>query len=186
MVRQITALVGMSLALALGIGEVTTQVTPAVQLRDGKVYFVQPPDLIDATTTFNSVNAWGATYYFTIAIPKQAGEPLRKVTITQRQGGDNIRYDLEDTRAFEGTRRNRGERIKLGEVTRDRKARTVTVNFNPPVPPGRAVTIGLRPVKNPMSSGVYLFGVTAFPAGEKPHGQFIGFGRLHFYSSVDF
>ena len=108
------------------------------------------------------------------------------MTINQRQGGDNIRYDLEDTRAFEGTRRDRGERIKLGEVTRDRKTRTVTLNFNPPIPPGRAVTIGLRPVKNPMSSGVYLFGVTAFPAGEKPHGQFIGFGRLHFYSNIDF
>lgn len=41
-----------------------------------------------------------------------------------------------------------------------------------------------------MFSGVYLFGVTAFPAGEKSHGQFIGFGRLHFYndggSDIDF
>ncbi len=171
-----------TLAVTLGTGGVTPQVTQAVRLRDGTVHFVQPPDLIDATTTFNSVNVWGATYYFTINIPEKAGEPLGKVIITQRQGGDNIRYKLDDSRAFEGTRKDKGTRLTLGEVTRDRETRTVAVNFNPPVPPGKTVTIGLRPVKNPMSSGVYLFGVTAFPAGEKSYGQFIGFGRLHFYS----
>ncbi len=190
MVRQFAGLLGTSLAVALGIGGSTAQVMQAVQLQDGTVYFVQPPDLVNATTTFDSVNAWGATYYFTLAIPQQAGEPLQRVTINQREGGDNIRYDLEDSRAFEGTRHDRGALVKLGEVTRDRKTRTVTVNFNPPVPPGKTVTIGLRPVKNPMFPGVYLFGVTAFPVGEKSHGQFIGFGRLHFYSDggsdVDF
>jgi Protein of unknown function (DUF2808) len=55
------------------------------------------------------------------------------------------------------------------------------VQFNPPVQPGRKVTIALSPQRNPAYSGVYLFGVTAFPTGEKSHGQFLGFGRLHFY-----
>lgn len=183
MVRYAPGFLKTTLAIALSIGAVGTQVAQAVRLGDGTVAFVQPPDLIKATTTFNSVNVWGATYYFTINVPEQAGEPLGKLTIVQREGGDNIRYDLDDSRAFEGTRGKRGAKLQLGEVTRDKKTRTVVVNFNPPIPPGKTITIGLRPVKNPMSSGVYLFGVTAFPAGEKSRGQFIGFGRLHFYSN---
>jgi hypothetical protein len=106
-----------ALALLAGLGGVTAEVTPAVQLRDGTVYFVQPPDLVDATTTFNRVNVWGATYYFTIDVPQKAGEPLQRVTITQREGADNIRYKLEDSRAFVGTRNDRGAAVKLGEVT---------------------------------------------------------------------
>jgi len=54
------------------------------------------------------------------------------------------------------------------------------VTFDPPVTPGKR-SIGLRPVRNLRFSGVYLFGVTAYPVGEKSHGQFLGFGRLHFY-----
>ena len=178
---RVATILGTTLALIAGTGDVTEKVAQAVQLRDCTVYFVQPPDLIDATTTFKGVNAWGATYYFTINIPQKAGEPLQRIVINQRQGADNIRYDLEDTRAFEGTRSNRGAQVALKEVTRDRKTRTIVVNFDPPISPGRVVTIGLRPVRNPRVSGVYLFGVTAFPVGEKSHGQFLGYGRLHFY-----
>jgi hypothetical protein len=172
---------GTTLALIAGIGGVTAQVTQAIQLSDGTVYFVQPPDLVDATTTFNSVQEWGATYYFTINLPQKAGEPLQRVTITQREGGDYIRFKLKDSRAFVGTRNRKGAQLTLGEVTQERKTRTVYVTFDPPVTPGKTVTIGLRPVQNPRFSGVYLFGVTAFPVGEKSHGQFVGFGRLHFY-----
>lgn len=177
---RVSVLLGTTLAVAVGIGGVTAQVTQAIQLR-GTVYFAYPPDLVDATTTFKAVNVWGATYYFTISVPKNAGEPLQRVTITQQEGADNIRFKLEDSRAFVGTRNRKGERLTLGEVTKERDTRTVFVNFDPPVTPGKTVTIGLRPVKNPRISGVYLFGVTAFPVGKKSHGQFIGFGRLHFY-----
>lgn len=168
-----------TLALTAGIG-VTVDLAQAIQLRDGTVYFVQPPDLVEATTTFKSVNVWGATYYFTINLPENAGEPLQRVTITQREGTDNIRFDLEDSRAFVGTRSNKGARLTLSSVTRDPE-KTVSVVFAPPVTPGQTITIGLRPVYNPRFSGVYLFGVTAFPVGEKSHGQFLGFGRFHFY-----
>jgi hypothetical protein len=56
------------------------------------------------------------------------------------------------------------------------------VTFDPPVPPGKIITIGLRPTRNPLYDGVYLFRVTAFPPGEKATGQFLGFGRLQFYT----
>jgi len=36
-------------------------------------------------------------------------------------------------------------------------------------------------VRNPCYGGAYLFGLTAFPQGEVPHGQFLGYGRIHFY-----
>lgn len=172
--------IGITFALTAGIGGVAAQVTEAIQLRDGTVYFAQPPDLVEATTTFKAVNVWGATYYFTINVPSKAGEPLQRVTITQRQGADNIRFKLTDSRAFVGTRNRKRERLTL-IVTQERDKKTVFVNFVPPLTPGRTVTIGLRPVRNPRFSGVYLFGVTAYPRGEKSHGQFLGFGRFHFY-----
>ena len=100
MVRQIIRLLGTAIAVGLGLGGVVPSTVQAVQLGDGSVAFVQPPDLLEATTTFDSVSVWGATYYFTIAIPKAASEPLQRVTINQKEGGDNIRYRLDDTRAF--------------------------------------------------------------------------------------
>lgn len=166
------------------ISAIAPELARGVQLRDGTISFVQQPRLVEATTTLKDINAWGATYYFTIDLPQKAGEPLQKVTFNQHEGVDNIRFDLEDTRAFVGTRRNKGENIALGAVTRDRKTRTVTVVFDPPVTPGKTITIGLRPVQNPFSSGVYLFGVKAFPAGEKTAGQFMGYGRLQFYGDL--
>ena len=178
---RVATVFGTTLALTAAIGGLADGGAQAVQLRDGTVYFVQPPDLVEATTTFKDVNVWGATYYFTINVPQNAGEPLQRVTITQRSGTGNIRYDLDDTRAFVGTRSHKGAQLTLGEVIRERETRTVFVNFDPPVTPGQTVTIGLRPVQNPRYSGVYLFGVTAFPPGEKSHGQFLGFGRFHFY-----
>ena len=180
---RVAKVFGTILALTASVGGVASQVAQAIQLSDGTVYFVQPPDLVEATTTFKSLNVWGATYYFTINVPQKAGEPLQRVKITQQSGSDNIRFDLEDSRAFVGTRNRKGARLTLGKVTRERETRTVFVNFEPPVSPGQTVTIGLRPVRNPRFSGVYLFGVTAFPVGEKSHGQFLGYGRFHFYGS---
>ena len=63
----------------------------------------------------------------------------------------------------------------------DEDQQSVTLTFDPPVAPGNTVTIALEPERNPRRSGVYLFGVTAYPSGEKTYGQFLGYGRLHFY-----
>ncbi|WP_088240196.1 DUF2808 domain-containing protein [Calothrix rhizosoleniae] len=155
--------------------------TQAVQLRDGKVYFVQPPRLVKVITTYNRVRVSGVRYYFTISLPENAGEPLQKVTINQYQGLENIDFRLKKTISFVGTPSRRGKKIPLQDVTRDKKSRTVSITFDPPVYPGTTITIGLKPYYNPMHGGIYLFGVTGFPVGEKSHGQFMGFGRLHFY-----
>lgn len=166
------------LTCIIGI-ESTLRLSQAVQLRDGKVYFVQVPRLLKATTTFDDVNIWGATYYFTVKVPLDAGEPLQTITINQHSGLDKIHFDLEDSFAIS---KSNGKKQKLPlQITEKPKSKTVSVTFDPPVEPGKTIAIALKPVRNPSVEGVYLFGVTAFPAGEKSHGQFLGYGRLHFY-----
>ena len=157
----------------------TFRLSQAVQLRDGKVYFVQVPRLIKARTTFDDVNIWGATYYFTVKVPPDAGEPLQKIMINQHSGLDKINFDLKNSFAIS---KSNGEKEKLPlQMTEKRKSKIVSVTFNPPVEPGKTITIALKPIRNPSVEGVYLFGVTAFPKGEQSHGQFLGYGRLHFY-----
>lgn len=157
------------------------QPSRAIQLQDGTVYFAQPPRLVGAATTYNDVYVWGATYYFTVSLPDNAGEPLQKITINQREGVDYVRFRLKDSFAFEGSRSHKGQRLGLKDATSVRKTQTLSLTFDPPVSPGKTITIALKPVRNPTVAGVYLFGVTAFPAGKKSHGQFLGFGRLQFY-----
>ncbi|TFI54232.1 DUF2808 domain-containing protein [Mastigocladus laminosus UU774] len=175
-------LLGTALTLVIAIAPGVVFKTQAVQLRDGTVYFVQPPSLEGATTTYKTTYAWGATYYFTINLPQKAGEPLQKITINQHEGVDRVRFDLEDTVVFVGTPDDKGEKLQIKDATSDRKTRTVSLTFDPPISPGKTITIALKPVQNPGVSGVYLFGVKAFPAGEKSYGQFLGYGRLQFYS----
>lgn len=153
----------------------------AVQLQDGTVYFAQPPVLVRAITTYKEPQT-PSTYYFTLGLSQQAGEPLQQVTFNQYRGLENIRFDLRRTSAEARTGSNSWQRLNLTEVTRDPKTKTVSVTFNPPVPPNSTIKIGLHSIRNPLSGGIYLFGVTAYPAGEKSHGQFIGYGRLQFIS----
>lgn len=161
----------------------------AVQLRDGKVYFVHPPSLVSAATTERRASASGASYYFTLTIPADAGEPLQRVEIAQRDGSTQARlvqFDAEETRAFMGTRRDRGDELDLGENNFNRETQTLSIVFDPPVSPGATVTLELQPRRNPRRDGIYLFGVTAYPAGTEAHGQFLGYGRLQFDGSDRF
>ncbi|HEY9623045.1 MAG TPA: DUF2808 domain-containing protein [Crinalium sp.] len=181
-----SALFATTLAVVLGVGGTGFhQIAQAVQLSDGKVYFVQPPRLLAASTTRTQTSQSGSTYYFTLSVPETAGEPLQRIAIAQQNGGNsfrNVEYELDNTRAFVGTRGDRGAAIPVRETTYDSETETVSVVFDQPVPPGTTVTIGLRPDRNPDLDGLYLFGVTAFPAGESAYGQFLGYGRLEFYS----
>jgi hypothetical protein len=153
----------------------------AIQLQDGTVYFAQPPRLLKASTTYNTIGVVGGTYYFTISLPENAGEPLQSIRINQHEGVDYIAFNLQDSFALGVVGTNKQQRLELKNTNSDKKTKTVTLTFDPPVSPGQTITIGLRPIQNPIVEGVYLFGVTAYPRGEKAHGQFLGFGRLHFY-----
>ena len=177
---RVAFILSTALTFFVGIGILGAESVSPVMLRDRKVYFTQPPRLLRAVTTFKNVNVLGATYYFTINLPENAGESLQKVKINQHEGFDRIRFDLDDSYAFTGKPSNEGEKLSLN-ITSDPELKTVSLKFNPPVSPGETFTIALKPVRNPAADGIYLFGVTAFPRGENSHGQFLGFGRFHFY-----
>jgi hypothetical protein len=174
--------------LTVGLGAIALSIQ-AARLSDGRVYFEEQPRLESATTTEQVTSASTATYYFTITLPAGAGEPLQQIQIAQRNGSNFVRrveYELDESFAFVGTRRDRGEDLSILESTYYEDSQTLSVIFDPPVPPGTTVTLGLRPERNPHQEGVYLFGVTAFPAGEAPYGQFLGYGRFNFYRGSDF
>lgn len=148
----------------------------AVQLADGTVHFVGVPRLERVRTTNSDAGDFGATYYFTINIPADADEPLQRLVFDQREGLSRIKFRLQRTRIFGQKRRP----VIPSNISADQQG-AVSVLFDPPIPPGETVVVGLRPRRNTYTDGVYQFGVMAFPAGEKSRGQFLGFGRLHFY-----
>lgn len=167
------------ISCALFLGSYT--ITTAMPLAEQRSFFRKSPSLLNATTTFSSVRAWGATYYFTIQLPQDAGDSLGKIAIAQRDAPDNISFYLDRTVAFEGTHRRKGEILNIESVTQDEETGAIAVTFVSPVPAGTTLTIGLKPKRNPDYSGIYLFGVTAVPAGENPYSLYLGVGRLTFY-----
>ncbi len=159
----------------------------AVQLR-GKTHFVQLPMLLGAETTVNRIYAWNATYYFALALPQNMGEPLQKLEISQTEGFDKVDFYINETIAY--LQSPSGDRIAVASKTeilpsQDRDRPKVTITFDPPIPASNELNsklvVGLRPVRNPRYDGVYLFGVTALPQGDRPNPQFLGYGRLSFY-----
>jgi Protein of unknown function (DUF2808) len=186
--RTFSFLSGLAIVIILGSAPLpfSSLPTQAVELQDGKTYFLLPPSLVNATTTENRVADSNASYFFTISIPEGAGEPLQRVEITQRDGSIAsrlVQFEAENSRAFLGTRRDRGDQLQLGETRYDRETQTLSVAFESPVPPNSTVTLELRPKRNPLRDGIYLFGVTAYPSGADPYGQFLGYGRLQFDGS---
>jgi hypothetical protein len=183
--HRFTAIFGTGLISYLILTNLFADRALSSQFANGTVVFDKSPRLLDAVTTFNNVRAWGATYYFTIELPQEAGEPINQVVISQRQGSEDIDFFLDKTVAVKGEYGNKGEAIALQKVNQDEKTKAITVVFESPVEPGTTFSIGLKPKENPSYSGIYLFGVTAIPLGEKPQPLYLGVGRLTFYSGSD-
>jgi hypothetical protein len=166
-------------ALSTGVVSLGLVTLPAIAVRfaDGTVQFAGVPSLGKVSTTDNQAYAWSATYFFTLQVPADASEPLGRVMFQQMEGVDTVEFNLKRTYSYLN-----GDRAQSTPVeTIQAKPDTLELTFNPPVPPGSTVTIGLRPYANPRTGGVYLFGVTTAPAGEKVRSQFVGSGRLQFY-----
>lgn len=170
--------VGASLAIAgLLTFTILSESARAVRFSDGTVHFAGIPLLGKVRTTDNSAWAWGATYLFSLQIPADASEPLGRIELKKTEGLDSIDFNLKRTFAYVNGDRRQTIELRATNPAED----TLAIDFDPPVAPGTALTLGLRPYNNPRNGGVYLFGVTAFPAGEKVSSQFIGHGRLQFY-----
>ena len=181
-IGRINSLLSGTIAVAfLSIG----LASEAVKAPDGTVAFESGIALVDASTTFNGVRVRQARYYFDLELPNDLGEPLKRVVINQRTGSDEVKFKPDKTEAYLGSSNNKQEPLEL-TASVDEATRAITVEFDRPIPPGSSVTIGIKPKRNPDYAGVYLFGVTAYPSGDKPVGLYLGPGRLHFYRGSDF
>lgn len=154
-----------------------------VQLPENASFFTgQPPVLVTAETPDSWIGWPNAHYYFTFNLPKNSVESLGKVTIQQQENVETIQFDLDHTHAFVGTQRNPNQTLTF-TTTQDPNTQAIAINFDPPIPPGTTFTIRLEADRNPSASGVYLFDVTTFPAGQNPMGLEMGVGRLSFYQA---
>jgi hypothetical protein len=154
--------------------------TPAIEI-NGKTYFEKPPRLLSVSTSQNGTYIWGATYYFTVKVPDNAGVPLQKLEIELQASPGRPIFTASQLEAFEGNRKKPGDKISVKDVSINAQTQIISVTFDPPVKPDKTVTLRIYPVRNPNTGGTYLYGVTAFPAGEQPSSQFLGFGRIRIY-----
>jgi hypothetical protein len=151
------------------------------------VVSAQPARLLSTTTTYNHVNAWESTYYLSITVPASATEALQQVALTQIQGLEAIRFNPQESFAFEGSvdtanLSRKGQKLGITLANSGNKSRTVVVTFVQPVAPGKTITIGLKPFRNPMYDGVYQFQVQTLSTGKSTHNPIIGIARLQFYN----
>ena len=153
----------------------------AVELPNGQTAFTQSPHLLKTSATNNAVNTF-SSYRFTIKVPEGVGEPLKAIRIKQQDNIETIQFREQSTRAFVGTQARKKSELTLAAVGGRREPGVVNVVFKQPIQPGNTVTISISPKRNPSTENIYQFGVTAFPDGEKGRGQFLGYGRVSFYS----
>jgi Protein of unknown function (DUF2808) len=160
--------------------------TAQVKLNNGQTYFSTSPRLTRSAASEKGAYA-PSTYEFTLAVPADAGQPLKAVTIAQAENAETIRFDVPNSKAFAGNRYAAGPVIPLASIggSQPANSKAVTIVFDQPVQPGSTVTVALEAKANPTFGGIYEFGVTAFPGGENGTGLFLGFGRLSFYSTSD-
>lgn len=153
----------------------------AVELIDGRVAFVKSPRLLDARATFNAVSIRHVEYYFTVALPADAGEPLQTLTLEQKPNLETIEFHLDETVAYIGPSARRGEPVAIATATQAGEGGEIAVTLARPLEPGTTLTVGLVARRNPRFSGIYLFRVGALPRGEKPIALSLGVGRLSFF-----
>ncbi|MEM9162978.1 MAG: DUF2808 domain-containing protein, partial [Cyanobacteria bacterium P01_F01_bin.4] len=161
--------------------EPETLPTPAIA-DTSPVYFNEPLRL----THVSVPTKWQfreSEYLFNINLPAEAVEPLQEIVFIQIEGADYPSYSIRETHAFEGG--DRDAELNLSLVANDTDERTMTVVFDPPVEPGRQVTVALKAHRNPRD-GIYLYRVVAYPPGASGRGQRIGTGRLSFYEQEPF
>lgn len=142
------------------------------------------PRIEDVRTSSSYTSSRRAKYYFTITLPETSQTPLQKVIIQQRGGQERIRFKLEETTAFLGTSRDRGESLYIQSASYDESTLTVTVELAEAITPGTTMSIRLKPRQNPRWGGVYGFGITVFPVGANGRELYLGARRISFYERI--
>jgi len=149
--------------------------TNAVELGENKTFFQTAPRLTRVAAG-HAIADIPDTYQFTISLPDNAGKPLQAVTITQHENLEKIKFDLNQSSAFIGDSFAGGPEISLANIggSQSDGANQVMVTFDEPVLPGNDVTVSLKAKRNPQAGGIYVFGVTAYSAGENSPGLYLG------------
>ena len=140
------------------------------------------PELLQLTHT-RVTNNWqyrDANYLFNINIPTESVAPLQSITFAQIEGADYPSYSTRKSYVFEGGDRN--QKISSATVVDNFDDRTVTVTFDPPLQPGRNITVALRSFRNPRD-GIYIYQVACLPIGENSRPRRLGTARLNFYQN---
>jgi hypothetical protein len=151
------------------------------EMGNGRSVFIHSPHLSRSAVSTSAIHA-RATYEFTVQVPANAGAPLQALRIVQEPNLETIPFDLTQNRAFEGDSFAGGPNLPLaaiGGAMPPSQANEITVVFDPPVAPGKTVTVTLESPRTPALSNVYLFGVTAYPTGYNSPGLFLGYGRIN-------
>ena len=156
--------------------------TAAVQLGDGTTVFTSPPRLDSFTTLDIHTYERRPTYYVTVNLLPEAEESLATLTIQLIEGRfTRLNYRTENIAVFSGTRRDRGAEYPVEMAEYDADTQTLTIHLAEPIEPGKLVTFALELSRNPRWEGVYLYEVTAAPAGDMPRSQRVGTGRIQIY-----
>ncbi len=145
------------------------------------ILFNKSPRLIDVRTSLSQIKVDNAQYYFNMAIPLDAGVPLKKIVLQQIKGNEKISFDLDQTIAFTGKPINPEDILSISKVQKNLDNDKVSIIFKSPILPGKTFFIRLKPKNNPKVGGNYQFGITVYPEGKHPQGLYIGAGTLHFY-----
>lgn len=157
---------------------------PAIAGQDsnGRSFFDRAPRLLSATRSY-PVARFPSIYEFALTVPTNAGAPLQAIAITQSSDAELNRFDVSKSVAFAGDHHGAGVRLPIASVGGAESAdqRKTAIVFDPPIQPGKTITIALVAERNPSAGGIYLFGVTAYPVGEEANGLFLGHARLTFY-----
>ncbi|MCT0200580.1 DUF2808 domain-containing protein [Synechococcus sp. CS-1325] len=183
----ISALLVAGPCLLAGAGALLLPPQPllALELR-GSTFFQTPPWKLTFRNYYTTVMDNGAEYYFTIAMPEQAGAGLGRLEIQQTTGVDwTFPFDVAQTRAFLGEPRREGASLPI-ETSFDQQRRLFSIRFLTPPGPGQTMTVALKPFNNPAQAGITLFAVRAYPHGPNPVGAPVGFARLSIYSNTLF
>ncbi|NJK63943.1 MAG: DUF2808 domain-containing protein [Synechococcaceae cyanobacterium SM2_3_1] len=150
---------------------------------DGTIYFEAVPRLLNASATRQLSGVQGSTLRFTIEVPQGAGVPLGQIHLTQDQNFEALRISPDRITAVEGAQfSDSALRVPMrAEVPDFGERQPIEITFDPPLPAGTTVTLGLRPSRTPQTSGVYQFGIVALPAGDQPFEYFLNYGRINFF-----
>jgi hypothetical protein len=151
----------------------------ASRLPNNRVVFDRSPEFIEATV-LPAEQAENGQFQIVISLPETAGEAMEALVVHPRDTGICFPFDPTGTEAYIGKADAELAAIPLASVGGMMMSpNEVLVVFATPIEPGQQVTVRLQPKFSPIP-GIYEFGVTAYPTGDSPVGQFLGYERLQF------